>query len=79
MRDYFELKDEMLKVRKAQKGDQINCQGLTCTIDEIYYSDRYVEEKDGDYHIFYDIEFIDTRGEYRHWKSMFDGGHLILA
>lgn len=79
MNNYFEAQEKMMTVRKAKEGDIINCQGITCTIGEIFYNDRYVEEKDGEYQVFYDIEFKDTDGHYRHWKSYFDGGNLLLA
>ena len=32
-----------------------------------------------EYVVFYDIEFKDTNNNYRHWKSYFDGGKLILV
>ena len=75
---YFEAVKEMEKKRMARVGDKISAKGITCTIGEIFFNDRYVEKKDGEYTVFYDIEFKDTNGNYRHWKSYFDGGKLIL-
>ena len=53
----------------SKPGDVIVCQGITVTIEEIYC--QYYD--DG----FWDIEFMDTDGVYRHWKQRFDGGALI--
>lgn len=55
---------------EAKKGDKVRCMGITATIDKILYQefwDRYG----------WDIEFIDTCGNYRHWKQYDDGGLLI--
>lgn len=76
---YFEAVKEMEKKRMARVGDKISAKGITCTIGEIFFNDRYVEKKDGEYVVFYDIEFKDTNNNYRHWKSYFDGGKLILV
>lgn len=54
---------------RSKPGDKIRCQGFTVTIKEIHY--QYYD--DG----FWDIEFTDTNGNYRHWKQYFDGGELI--
>lgn len=76
----YEQRMEMLKSAKdAKVGDKIKCQGITCTIGEIFYYDKFVEELDGVEKVFYDIEFRDTNGNYRSWKSIFDGGVLIPA
>lgn len=79
MKQYFEVHEEMQSVREAREGDKISAMGITCTIGEIFHNERYVELKDGKYQVFYDIEFRDTNGKYRHWKSYFDGGQLILV
>ena len=55
---------------EAKKGDKVRCMGITVTIDKILYQefwDRYG----------WDIEFIDTYGNFRHWKQYDDGGLLI--
>lgn len=53
---------------KARKGDIVECMGICATIDKILYQDFWEN---------WDIEFIDTNGNYRHWKQGFDGGRLI--
>lgn len=56
-------------IGEIEKGDKIQLNGLVCIVDKVYYSDHY----EG----FYDCEFIDTLGNYRHWKQYHDGGILI--
>lgn len=53
----------------ARIGDKIRSHGIEVTIGKLYYSDCY----DG----VWDIEFIDTNGQYRHWKQQYDGGEYI--
>lgn len=77
--NYTEKMEMLQKAKKVEVGDKISCQGITCTVGEIFYSDRYVEEKNGKYEVFYDVEFKDTNNNYRHWKSYFDGGKLLTA
>ena len=84
-----EVEEQMRSKRMVEVGDKIRAKGITCTIAKIYYKERYVEpihiyneekheyEMGDDYKIFYDIEFEDTNGVYRHWKSAFDGGEVI--
>lgn len=55
---------------KARKGDQIRCMGITVTIDKILHQDFW--DRFG-----WDIELIDTAGNYRHWKQYDDGGDFI--
>ncbi len=74
--EYNKLQEKMRKEKKISVGDTIIAMGIKAKVKEIYYSDRYVEEKNGKYNIFYDVEFKDTNGVYRHWKSYFDGGHI---
>ena len=50
-------------------GDSITALGHTFEVAQIIYQDCY----DGNY----DVEFLDPRGGYHHWKSEFDGGHII--
>lgn len=59
----------MARGMKARKGDRIYCMGITVEIAKILYQEYY----DG----IWDVEFIDIAGNYRHWKSNLDGGHLI--
>lgn len=53
---------------KARKGDKIHCMGITVEIDRILFYDYYET---------WDIEFIDTKGHYRHWKQDYDGGIFL--
>ena len=52
----------------AEPGDKIRACGIIVTIDRILYQDFWRD---------WDIEFIDTDGNYRHWKQYFDKGELI--
>ena len=52
-----------------QKGDKIHCSGITVEIAAVLYCDY-------SFHAF-DIEFIDTDGNYRHWKQEQDKGYVI--
>lgn len=58
-------------MKKAKIGDIIKVGRITAVIAKLYYSDFYR----GDW----DVEFEDTDGNYRHWKSCFDGGTLTEA
>lgn len=74
---YLEKMEMLKSARDIKAGDRISCQNVVCTVGEIYYYDKYVEEKNGKYEVFYDIEFRDTNGYLRSWKSYFDGGKLL--
>jgi hypothetical protein len=50
-------------------GDIITALGHTFEVAQIIYQDCYQGN--------YDVEFLDPRGGYHHWKSEFDGGHII--
>lgn len=52
-------------------GDSITALGHTFEVAKIIYQDCF----NGNY----DVEFLDPRGGYHHWKSEFDGGHIIKA
>ena len=74
---YWEMQDQMNALPKPMPGDVIICQGIKATIKNILYYDRYVQMNEAEeFGIYYDIEFIDTNGKYRHWKSYFDGGKI---
>ena len=75
--DYEEQLKMLQTSKKVQVGTKINCQGITSVVKEIYYTDRYVEPKGDDWGVFYDVEYRDTNGYYRHWKSYFDGGYIV--
>ncbi|MCD8083001.1 MAG: hypothetical protein LUE86_05730 [Clostridiales bacterium] len=53
-----------------EPGDQISCQGITCTVATIAYQEYW--EEDG-----FRTEFTDTAGNYRSWKQNMDGGYVI--
>ena len=52
--------------------------GIHATIDKLYDSFRCVEwhTERKEFVKYYDVEFVDTKGNYRHWKSYFDGGYI---
>ena len=50
-------------------GDSITAFGHTFEVAKIIYQDCYKG--------YYDVEFLDPRGGYHHWKSEFDGGYII--
>ena len=52
--------------------------GISATIDKIYYTVRCIEwhNERKEFVKHYDVEFVDTNGNYRHWKSYFDGGYI---
>jgi hypothetical protein len=50
-------------------GDNITALGHTFEVAQIIYQDCYESN--------YDVEFLDPRGGYHHWKSEFDGGRII--
>lgn len=58
---------------KLYPGDQITAMGQAATIWSILYQDMYADPGERD------IEFIDTDGNYRHWKECFDGGEVIRS
>lgn len=73
------LEKELNSEPEISIGDTIVCRGIHATIAKLYYTFRSVElnlETD-EYAKCYDVEFVDTNGNYRHWKSYFDGGHII--
>ena len=51
------------------KGATINSLGISVTVDKVLYAHH---ESIG-----WDVEFIDTAGQYRHWKQWYDGGEII--
>lgn len=75
--DYDEQVKMLQGSKKVQVGTKISCQGIISQVKEIYYSDRYVEPKGDVWCVFYDVEFRDTDGILRNWKSYYDGGHIV--
>ena len=54
---------------RVSVGDSITALGHTFEVAKIIYQDCYQGN--------YDVEFLDPRGGYHHWKSEFDGGRII--
>lgn len=63
--------------RKLEVGDVIKCKGVKAEIGEILYQDAYFPDYLPEDRHYIDIEFKDTNGKYRHWKSHLDGGEVI--
>lgn len=61
--------------RSLEVGDTIVCKGVKATIKEIISQDAYIPSGESGYCI--DIEFRDTNGKYRNWKSYIDGGSVV--
>lgn len=57
-----------MNMKTAKIGDVINCMGMSVIIAHIFYQE---------YDEYWDIEFLDTNNNYRHWKQFWDGGELI--
>lgn len=67
--------------RKVMPGDIITSSKYKAwVVKEVLSQDVYKDEDAGKYGIddksYIDLEFIDTKGEYHHWKSNMDGGVL---
>ena len=54
-----------------REGDKIVCMGMWVVVGEIIYQNEYAHEGERD------LEFIDSKGQYRHWKQHFDGGYVV--
>jgi len=54
---------------KAKVGDKVSAMGITAEIGQIIYQFYFNGA--------WDIEFVDSYGNYRHWKQEFDGGKLV--
>ncbi|MBR3082397.1 MAG: hypothetical protein IKH06_06025 [Clostridiales bacterium] len=59
----------------AEAGDIICALGERVEIKEIISQEWYPPI--GDEAEYWNIEFYDCRGRYRHYKNCFDGGHII--
>lgn len=60
----------MMKLKqKLLVGDEITCRGIHAVIGKILSQDFYKGDVD--------IEFYDSMGKYRHYKSNLDGGRVI--
>lgn len=56
---------------KANVGDMVKVNGCSYVIGELYNADYW--DRFG-----WDIEFVDTHGNYHHWKQYEDGGEFIV-
>lgn len=63
-------------LRKLEVRDSITCKGVTVVIDKIISQDAYIPEKGSLVAPYINIEFVDTKGKYRSWKSEIDGGSI---
>lgn len=77
------LEEELETEPTIQPGDTVVIpeRRIKATIDKLYYAFRCVEwHKEKQCYVkHYDVEFVDTKGNYRHWKSYFDGGYIEYA
>ena len=72
----------MVVKRPLAVGDSVKCRGERVTIGKILSQDAYhANLRPGEKGIsdYYDIEFKDSKGKYRHWKSNIDGGIVVLS
>ena len=64
---------------KILPGDKISALGEKAIVDKIIYQDFFGYKRaaaPGSDCFGFDIEFIDTKGNYRHWKQNQDGGNV---
>lgn len=83
MKIKYKLEEELNAEPEVKVGDIIVVPKfrIKAKIEKLYYSFRCIEwhnEKE-EYVKLYDIDFVDTNGIYRHWKSYFDGGYIEYA
>lgn len=60
-------------IKELKPGDTITACGVSAKIATILYTDAWTGNGGKDC---YDIEFLDTNGVYRSWKSWLDGGKI---
>ena len=62
--------------KTLQHGDKVTALGLSFSIDRILYQDFFgsVPPAPGSDFWGFDCEFIDTKGNYHHWKQNEDNG-----
>lgn len=58
--------------KEIKIGDSIKALGFTFKVAKILYQDHW--DRFG-----YDVEFLDDKGRYHHWKQWDDGGEVIRA
>lgn len=62
--------------KTLQHGDKVTALGLSFTIDRVLSQDYFGDAPPSPYSDFwgFDCEFIDTKGQYHHWKQNQDSG-----
>lgn len=55
---------------KDVRGATISAMGISVVVDKVLYAHHET--------IGWDVEFIDTAGQYRHWKQWYDRGEIIF-
>lgn len=63
----------MIEAKDINVCDEIVCKNQRIKVANIITQDSYTFSDD----VIHDIEFIDERGNYHHWKSNLDGGYII--
>ena len=53
-----------------EKGDLIKANGLSIRVDKVIHCDYFYPEG-------YEIDFIDTYGNRRHWRQWLEGGSVV--
>lgn len=53
-----------------EKGSIVTAYGRSYMVERVLYSEYWPREG-------YDIEFLDPRGGYHHWKQWYDGGSIV--
>ena len=62
----------------AEPGDKVKALGITITIQRVVSQEHYPRLGNED-DWGWNIEFIGSDGQYRHWKQWEDGGKLIAG
>ena len=73
-------KAEAVKRDEVRPGDVIKAHGITAVIDRILYQEHHEGFVSRHYTTPEEwcVEFFDTNGNYRHYRSWLDGGEVIL-
>lgn len=65
--------------KKLDIGDVIECRGTKAKIAKIISQDAFIPKEGGNVPPYIDIEFEDTNGKYRRWRSELDGGKVYYT